>query len=154
MLFISALSILLLQSEVLMSIAAVCRSFKSLQSRLEQPTSSQLKPTKAALPLPIPIATGLPHGHDGACTRLLLCGPEAELPGSLSHSLSRYSHSWGSSTISRSHHAPPLHQPHQKTQKFLAWAWAGGQRSRGARLKVPRKKISRDPSLKDSRSSL
>ena len=24
------------------------------------------------------------HGRDGACTRLLLCGPEAELPGSLS----------------------------------------------------------------------
>ena len=27
--------------------------------------------------------------RDGACTRLLLCGPEAEFPGSLSHSLSR-----------------------------------------------------------------
>ena len=28
-------------------------------------------------------------GRDGACTRLLLCGPEAELPGILSHSLSQ-----------------------------------------------------------------
>ena len=59
------------------------------------------------------------YPSDGACTRLLLCGPEAELPGSLSRSLSRYSHSGGSSTISRSYH-----QPHPKTKSF----WPGRRR--------------------------
>ena len=48
------------------------------------------------------------YGRDGACTRLLAAlrpwgRVEAELPGILPHSLSRYWHSGGSSTISRSY---------------------------------------------------
>ena len=70
------------------------------------------------------------HGRDqdGACTRLLLCGPEAELPGSLPHSLSRYSHSGGSSTISRSYHQP---QTTPKNLKVFGF-WPGPGRRRGA----------------------
>ena len=78
----------------------------------------RLKPTKSCAP------ASYRHGRDGACTRLLLCGPEAELPGSLSHSLSRYSHSGGSSTISRSYH-----QPHPKTLKQV-FGLGGGVEAR------------------------
>ena len=74
------------------------------------------------------------HGHDRACTHLLLCGPETELPGSISRSPCQYWHSRGDRKILRSYHQPLKRRTqaqnfssHSHTQKPKNFGLGGGE---------------------------